>query len=288
MALESPAYVISADEHGAQLFRLAAQSLFGGAGVLSVDDLAIVQHGAGNMSVDVNPGNLWIPGTLGSSIGQDTNYSGQTAFGLPQINTSQGSYFAFNDGAVNLAIATASGSNPRIDLVCASIEDAEYAGSLNTPLLSVVTGTAAASPVAPSPPDSSCVLASVLVGTSVTSILTGAITDTRPFCVVAGSTLSKSPSIKSIVSTPTCGPTPTQDSYIETGITLPNVCTMAFVTGLLLYSDSGHTTPVDPASFAATAAPPGAGPNVGHVNVTFQNFTGDTVYPLIQLFALGY
>lgn len=288
MALESPAYVISADEHGAQLFRLAAQTLLGGAGVLSPFDLLVLQHGAGNMSVDVDPGMLWIPGSLGSVVGMDTNYQAQTAYGAAQTFTSQGSYAAYQDGTVTLTIAAASPSNPRIDLICASVEDAEYSGSSNTPILSVVTGTAAASPVAPTPPDSAVVLAQIAVATSTTAIVTANITDVRPFTVVAGTTISKSPSFKTVVSGPECGPTPTQDSYIETGITLPNVCTMAMVTGLLLYSDSGHTTPVSPAAFSAAASPPGAGPNVGHVNVTFQNFTGDTVFPLISLFAMGY
>lgn len=68
-----------------------------------------------------------------------------------------------------VTISAADGTHPRIDLVYAK-ED----GTID-----VVTGTPAASPTVPSLPANSCALAQVLVGTSVTTIASGNITDVR-------------------------------------------------------------------------------------------------------------
>lgn len=180
MALESPAYVISASSHSADLFRQTAQSMIAGTGVVGSGDLQVSANGTPNMSVNVAAGFVWCPGTLGSTAGMQANANAQTAYGLPSSLTAQGSYGGYNDGTVNLAIAAADPTNPRIDLICASIQDAEYAGSNNQPVLQVVTGSPAASPSVPSAPASSVVLAQVTVAAGATSITTGNITDKRP------------------------------------------------------------------------------------------------------------
>lgn len=129
-----------------------------GGGTLGGADMAVSQHaGTPGMSVDVAAGRALIPGT-------------STSF--------QGMYHLSNDAVVTLSIATAPGSNQRIDLVCASIQDAAYTGATNTGLLQVVTGTPASSPAVPATPASSIVLAHVFVGTSVTSILNANINGT--------------------------------------------------------------------------------------------------------------
>ncbi len=179
MALQSPAYVISADSHSAELFRRASQSLISGAGVVP-GGLTCTANGTPNMSVNVAAGQVWIPGTLGSTSGLTTNTTAQTTYGLPASLTSQGAYYAYNDGTVNLAISTADPTNPRIDLICAVVQDAQYAGSTNTPVLLVITGTPAASPAVPSAPASTVVLAQVAVAASAASIVTANITDERP------------------------------------------------------------------------------------------------------------
>lgn len=180
MPLESPAYVISADSHSAALFRLAAQSMISGCGVTESGSLAVSQNGTPNMSVNVAAGMIWMPGTLGATTGFGNNTGAQTAYGLPSSKTSQGSYGAYNDATVNLAISAADPTNPRIDLVVASVQDAQYSGSNNQPVLQVITGTAAPSPSAPSAPASSVVLAQVAVAAGASSIVTANITDKRP------------------------------------------------------------------------------------------------------------
>lgn len=120
----------------------------------------VFQNGTPNMSVNVGSGVIFIPGTE---------------------STAQGVYVCENDGQVNLGIATAPGTGlNRIDLVVAKVQDSAYSGSTNAWSLAVVTGTAAASPSAPTPPPNSITLANVFVGANVTSITNGNITDTRP------------------------------------------------------------------------------------------------------------
>jgi hypothetical protein len=180
MALESPAYVISASSHSAALFRQAAQSMLAGTGVVGSGDLAATQNGTPNMSVNVAAGQVWMPGTLGATTGFPANYNGQ-AYGLPSSFDSQGSYYGYQDGTVNLAIAAASPSLPRIDIVCASVQDAQYAGAANQPVLQVITGTPASSPSAPSAPASTVVICQVAVAANATSITNANVTDERPF-----------------------------------------------------------------------------------------------------------
>ena len=181
MAMEAPAYVISASSHSAALFRQAAQSLIEGTGVVGAADLGVTQNGTPNMSVNVAAGVVWCPGTLGGTAGMQTNLNAQTGYGLPAGLTAQGSYCAYNDAAVNLAIAAADPTNPRIDIVCAAIQDAAYAGATNTPVLQVITGTPAPSPSAPAAPASAVVVAQIAVAAGVTSIVTANLTDKRPF-----------------------------------------------------------------------------------------------------------
>ena len=190
MALESPAYVISASSHSAELFRRTAQTGLYGTGVVATPGLTglqVQQNGTPNMSVNVIAGMVWIPGTLGATAGMQTNGASQTAYGLPATFTSQGSYCAYQDGTVNLGIAAADPTNPRIDIICASIQDAQYAGSNNQAVLQVVTGTPAPSPSPPSPPASSVILAKVSVAAAATSVVTANITDQRAMIVTPGS-----------------------------------------------------------------------------------------------------
>lgn len=188
--MENPAYVISADSHSAALFRQTVQTQMVGTGVVGSGDLAVTQNGTANMSVNVAPGMVWLPGTLGATSGFGTNVNAQTSYGLPSGLTSQGSYCAYQDATVNLAISTADPANPRIDLIVASIQDAQYAGTNNTPVLQVITGTPNPSPSAPSAPASTVVLAQVAVAANATSITSGNITDKRPFYTPRGVNLA--------------------------------------------------------------------------------------------------
>lgn len=90
-----------------------------------------------------------------------------------------GTYVAYNDAETVVAITTANPTNPRIDLVCATVQDAYYTGSQNNVVFQVVVGTPASSPVVPSVPANSIALAEIAVAAGALSITTGNITDRR-------------------------------------------------------------------------------------------------------------
>ena len=142
-----------------EVFRQIIAGLSPAPGVIGVGDLAVAQHSTPNMSVDIAAGFAVIAGTTTVPV--------------------QGSYWFYNDATATLAIAAAHATLDRIDIVCAQIQDAFYAGASNTPQLVVVTGTPAGSPVAPSPPASSIILAQVYVTHAESSVLNAAITDKR-------------------------------------------------------------------------------------------------------------
>lgn len=128
--------------------------------------LLVTANGTPNMSVNVAAGVCYIPGTE---------------------NVAQGVYFCENDNTVNLTISTAPGAGlNRIDLVVAKVLDQAYSGATNAWSLAVVTGTAAASPSAPALPNNSIALAQIAVGSNVTSIVSGNITDRRDLAAALG------------------------------------------------------------------------------------------------------
>jgi len=158
MTLRTPPSWLQNGSHPAENDRLTTQALYATTGIIGATSLAVTQNGTPNMSVNIAAGWAAILGTF---------------------QTNMGAYVAYNDAIVNAAIATAPSSNSRIDLVCLTVNDAFYSGATNNIVVNVVTGTVAASPVAPATPTNSIALAQVLVGTSVTSIVTANITDVR-------------------------------------------------------------------------------------------------------------
>ena len=156
MALRTPPSWLQNGSHPAENDRLTTKAIWQTTGIVNPTDLQITQNGGGNMSVNVSSGWAAIVGTT-------------------QVN--MGTYMAYNDASTNLTIATASSSNPRIDLVVITINDAYYTGSLNNVSFQVIAGTPAASPTVPATPANSLALGQIAVGTSVTSILTANITN---------------------------------------------------------------------------------------------------------------
>jgi hypothetical protein len=128
-------------------------------GVCEAGHLKVTEKsGTPNMSVDVAAGAAFIAGTNASD---------------------QGCYFVENDATANVTIATADGTNPRIDVIVARVRDAAYSGADNDLLLTVVQGTPAASPAVPSLPDDCIALAQVSVPALDTAITNSQITDLR-------------------------------------------------------------------------------------------------------------
>lgn len=120
------------------------------------------------MQVTIKPGMAWVQGAY-SSV--------------------QGVYAVVNDGDVNMAIGAAHASLARIDLVVLEILDQTYSGSSNAAQLRIVQGTPLATPVAPALTGSYIILAQIRVGAGVTSIVTSAITDVRPYAAALGGVL---------------------------------------------------------------------------------------------------
>ena len=169
MALRTPPSWLQNGSHTAENDRLTTTgSLWGASGVVRSADLAVTAPG-GTMTVSVASGWAAILGTY---------------------QTNMGTYMAYNDAAATATITTADPSNPRIDLVCITVNDAAYTGSLNSVAINVVKGTAAGSPTVPSTPTNSIALAQVAVAAGATSITSGNITDVRVRAQIIEPTIS--------------------------------------------------------------------------------------------------
>jgi hypothetical protein len=158
MTLQTPPSWLQAGSYPAQYDRLTAQALWATTGIIGSTSLAVTENSPAGMSVRVASGWAAIVGTT---------------------TTNMGVYTIFNDATNTLTITTADPTNPRIDLVCATVRDAFYSGANNDVIFQVIAGTPAGSPVAPALPANSISLATIAVGAAVTQINTVNITDTR-------------------------------------------------------------------------------------------------------------
>jgi hypothetical protein len=141
--------------------RRSHAAIVAGGGVMTLTDSLVTA--VSGLTVQVAPGQLWIPGTEG----------GATA-GMPSGLYSDGVYYCYQDATLNLTCAAANPTNPRIDLVCAVVNNAEYTspgyGSSNTWTPAIVTGTPASSPSAPSLPGNAIALATVAVAAGASTV----------------------------------------------------------------------------------------------------------------------
>lgn len=158
MAVRTPPSWLQNGSHPAENDRLTTQALWATTGIIKATSLAVTQNSPAGLSVLVASGWAAIVGTVQSNMG---------------------TYVGYNDATTTLSITTADPTNPRVDLVCMTVQDAYYTGSLNDVILQVVAGTPAGSPVAPTLPANSISLATVAVGAGATSITNANITDTR-------------------------------------------------------------------------------------------------------------
>ena len=158
MALRTPPSWLQNGSHPAENDRLSMQALYSTTGTIGSSSLAVTQSATPGMSVQVASGWAAIVGTTQSNMGV---------------------YVAYNDAAATATITTANAINPRIDLICLTVNDSYYTGSTNNVVINVVTGTAASSPTVPSTPANSIALAKVAVAANATSIVNANITDLR-------------------------------------------------------------------------------------------------------------
>jgi hypothetical protein len=158
MTLRTPPSWLQNGSHPAENDRLTTQALWATTGIISPTSLAVTQNSPVGMSVIIAGGWAAIVGTTQANMG---------------------TYVGYNDAATVVAITTANPTNPRIDLVCMTVQDAYYTGAQNNVIFQVVEGTPASSPVVPSVPANSIALAEVAVAAGALSITTGNITDRR-------------------------------------------------------------------------------------------------------------
>jgi hypothetical protein len=158
MALRTPPSWLQQGSHPAENDRLTMQAIFNTTGIIGASSMAISAQGSPNMTVNAAAGWAAIVGTTQSNMGV---------------------YVAYNDAPTVLTITTANPTNPRIDRIVATVNDAYYTGATNNVTFTVIAGTPAGSPSAPAIPANSISLATVAVAAAATSITAGNITDTR-------------------------------------------------------------------------------------------------------------
>jgi len=145
-------------------WRYAFSSFLGSGGLVEgATDMPVTALGTPNMTVNVGTGQAWVEGTY-----LTTSESGVVV---------QGSYWVQNDTVYNLPIPAANSSLARIDLVCVVVTDSNegQAGTTGATIIDV-PGTPSASPMAPTPPVSSIVLAQINVGAGATAITSSDVT----------------------------------------------------------------------------------------------------------------
>lgn len=157
MALRTPPSWLQNGSHPAENDRLTMQGIVSSTGIIGSTSLAVTAQSTPNMTVNIAAG--W-----GAIVSSTAN---------------AGVYQFYNDATVIATIGTADPSNPRIDRIVATVNDAYYSGSTNNVVFTVVAGTPAASPSAPATPSNSISLATIAVAAGATSITGGNIIDTR-------------------------------------------------------------------------------------------------------------
>ena len=174
MTLRTPPSWLQNGSHPAENDRLTTQAIWATTGIIKSTSLAVTQNSPVGMSVIVASGWAAIVGTTQSNMG---------------------TYVAYNDAAAVVAVTTANPTNPRIDLLCVTVNDAYYTGALNNVTFQMVDGTPASSPVVPSTPANAIALAQIAVAAGALSITTANITDLR---VLATTNLPETGDISSV------------------------------------------------------------------------------------------
>ena len=166
MAELQPAHYTAGACHTAQGDRLVWSSIICTEGVSDKlgGDL-LVSPGAAGLTVDVGGGSAFING---DNIAD------------------QGTYHVANLGDVTLVLGVSDPTDGRIDLVVATVRDAQYSGTDNDWVIQVIQGVTSPAPVAPGVPPNSIALAEVLVIAGATTPGQLVITDVRPQMALCG------------------------------------------------------------------------------------------------------
>jgi hypothetical protein len=123
------------------------------------------------------------PASAGCAVSVGSGMTVNVAAGQVAVPTANatGSLVCTSDAVEPVALAAAPSSNSRIDLVVCQARGNDLDGGANNDFIfAPVTGTVAASPVAPAVPANAVALAQIAVGTGVAAIVAANITDARP------------------------------------------------------------------------------------------------------------
>jgi hypothetical protein len=148
-----------------------------------MDAAALAYNGASYGGVYQNLGRMTVAAQSGMNVTVDVG----TAIIPSAAGTTDGAYRVTNNQQRVLTATTADPTNPRIDLVCAGVQ--ENSNSTSFGFVEIVAGTPAPSPAPPSTPPNSIPLAQVLVNANASSITSGNITDARTFQCAPGGIL---------------------------------------------------------------------------------------------------
>lgn len=159
MTVQVP-YAVGTAGETAEVFRRLDWAEWGRrGGALGPRDMLVTPSSTPNMSVNVAPGQVVVPGL-------ETSY--------------QGCYVADNRGIVNVPIAPAPAAGyTRQDLIGIRVNDAVYSGAENSVELELLQGTPGTPGFAPTPTGTFFVLAAIFVSSSTAAITAGNITDQR-------------------------------------------------------------------------------------------------------------
>jgi hypothetical protein len=158
MTLRTPPSWEQNASHPAENDRLTTQALWATTGIINDASLAVTQNSPAGMSVRVASGWAAIVGTTQPLMG---------------------TYVCYNDASAVLTISASNPTNPRIDLIVATVNDSYYSGVSDNVVFQVIAGTPSGSPAVPSVPANSIALAQIQVPAGATSILTANISDRR-------------------------------------------------------------------------------------------------------------
>jgi hypothetical protein len=158
MALHTPPSWLQNASHPAENDRLTTQALWATTGIVAPTSMAVTANSPVAMNVYVADG--W-------------------AVVVGDIQPDMGAYVFYNDAPVLLTITTANATEPRWDLIVATVNDSYYSGSSDNVVYQVIAGTPASSPTVPATPQNSIALAKVYVAAAALAINPADITDLR-------------------------------------------------------------------------------------------------------------